>query len=193
MCSHGSVCFQIVCQACSSNKHGLDYMKNQPARVCDHCFRELQKQGKENVHKTVLSPCSLLSSCVPHHYSCVQMPSSASVWRAISSSDDRSPNTFLWSKLGSEFAIHLFILSFWGNLCYITFHLWQDRSVHWSSCNLPWPPLSEFACTSILCNLYASRLHFYHWSCWDSWNSGWGGDPVLSHKPCSEFWPKITV
>lgn len=46
-----SVCFQIVCQACSSNKHGLDYMKNQPARVCDHCFRELQKQGKENLHK----------------------------------------------------------------------------------------------------------------------------------------------
>lgn len=56
-----SVCFQIVCQACSSNKHGLDYMKNQPARVCDHCFRELQKQGKENVHKTTLSLCSLLS------------------------------------------------------------------------------------------------------------------------------------
>lgn len=46
-----SVCFQIVCQACSSNKHGLDYMKNQPARVCDHCFRELQKQGKEHLHK----------------------------------------------------------------------------------------------------------------------------------------------
>lgn len=46
MLSPVSVCFQIVCQACSSNKHGLDYMKNQPARVCDHCFRELQKQGK---------------------------------------------------------------------------------------------------------------------------------------------------
>lgn len=38
--------FQIICQACSSNKHGLDYMKNHPARVCDHCFKELQKQGK---------------------------------------------------------------------------------------------------------------------------------------------------
>lgn len=55
MYNHVSVCFQIVCQACSSNKHGLDYMKNQPARVCDHCFRELQKQGKENVHKSTLS------------------------------------------------------------------------------------------------------------------------------------------
>lgn len=46
----GYICFQIVCQACSSNKHGLDYMKNQPARVCDHCFRELQKQGKKTTN-----------------------------------------------------------------------------------------------------------------------------------------------
>lgn len=38
--------FQIICQACSSNKHGLDYMKNQPARVCDLCFKELQKHSK---------------------------------------------------------------------------------------------------------------------------------------------------
>lgn len=54
------ICFQIVCQACSSNKHGLDYMKNQPARVCDHCFRELQKQGKENLYK-------LSHLCAPHN------------------------------------------------------------------------------------------------------------------------------
>ena len=39
------MCFQIVCQACSSNKYGLDYLKNQPARVCEHCFQELQKLG----------------------------------------------------------------------------------------------------------------------------------------------------
>ncbi|KAJ7410813.1 hypothetical protein BTVI_52287 [Pitangus sulphuratus] len=32
MYNNGFICFQIVCQACSSNKHGLDYMKNQPAR-----------------------------------------------------------------------------------------------------------------------------------------------------------------
>lgn len=51
MYNNAFICFQIVCQACSSNKHGLDYMKNQPARVCDHCFRELQKQGTENLHK----------------------------------------------------------------------------------------------------------------------------------------------
>lgn len=41
------MCFQIVCQACSSNKYGLDYLKNQPARVCEHCYQELQKLGKK--------------------------------------------------------------------------------------------------------------------------------------------------
>ncbi|XP_029457455.1 FYVE, RhoGEF and PH domain-containing protein 6 isoform X2 [Rhinatrema bivittatum] len=42
---HCRACGKIVCQACSSNKHNLEYLKNQPARVCDHCFGELQKQG----------------------------------------------------------------------------------------------------------------------------------------------------
>ncbi|NXJ03177.1 FGD6 protein, partial [Odontophorus gujanensis] len=49
---HCRACGKIVCQACSSNKHGLDYMKNQPARVCDHCFRELQKQDNQCTPKT---------------------------------------------------------------------------------------------------------------------------------------------
>ncbi|XP_067998954.1 FYVE, RhoGEF and PH domain-containing protein 6 [Melanerpes formicivorus] len=49
---HCRACGKIVCQACSSNKHGLDYMKNQPARVCDHCFRQLQKQDHQCTPKS---------------------------------------------------------------------------------------------------------------------------------------------
>ncbi|GAB1295508.1 FYVE, RhoGEF and PH domain-containing protein 6 [Apodemus speciosus] len=40
---HCRACGKIVCQACSSHKCGLDYLKGQPARVCEHCFQELQK------------------------------------------------------------------------------------------------------------------------------------------------------
>ncbi|NXP75880.1 FGD6 protein, partial [Ramphastos sulfuratus] len=49
---HCRACGKIVCQACSSNKHGLDYMKHQPARVCDHCFRQLQKQENQSTPKS---------------------------------------------------------------------------------------------------------------------------------------------
>ncbi|XP_032202606.1 FYVE, RhoGEF and PH domain-containing protein 6 isoform X5 [Mustela erminea] len=64
---HCRACGKIVCQACSSNKYGLDYLKNQPARVCEHCFQELQKLdhqhspkiGSPGNHK---SPSSALSS-----------------------------------------------------------------------------------------------------------------------------------
>ncbi|NXL63902.1 FGD6 protein, partial [Chordeiles acutipennis] len=49
---HCRACGKIVCQACSSNKRGLDYMKNQPARVCDHCYRELQKQDNQRTPKS---------------------------------------------------------------------------------------------------------------------------------------------
>ncbi|XP_023572264.1 FYVE, RhoGEF and PH domain-containing protein 6 isoform X2 [Octodon degus] len=45
---HCRACGKVVCQACSSNKYGLDYLKNQPARVCEHCFQELQKLGQQH-------------------------------------------------------------------------------------------------------------------------------------------------
>lgn len=35
---------QVVCQSCSSNKHCLEYLKNQLARVCDQCVVVLQQQ-----------------------------------------------------------------------------------------------------------------------------------------------------
>lgn len=41
---HCRACGKVVCQTCSSNKHHLEYMKNQLARVCDQCFVTLQKR-----------------------------------------------------------------------------------------------------------------------------------------------------
>ncbi|XP_060051531.1 FYVE, RhoGEF and PH domain-containing protein 6 isoform X2 [Erinaceus europaeus] len=49
---HCRACGKIVCQACSANKYGLDYLKNQPARVCEHCFQELQKLDHQHSPKT---------------------------------------------------------------------------------------------------------------------------------------------
>uniref|UniRef100_A0A3B4ZDL9 FYVE, RhoGEF and PH domain-containing protein 6-like n=1 Tax=Stegastes partitus TaxID=144197 RepID=A0A3B4ZDL9_9TELE len=39
---HCRACGKVVCQSCSSNKHCLEYLKNQLARVCDQCFLVLQ-------------------------------------------------------------------------------------------------------------------------------------------------------
>ncbi|KAJ8002631.1 hypothetical protein DPEC_G00160890 [Dallia pectoralis] len=52
---HCRACGKVVCQSCSSNKHGLEYLKNQLARVCDHCCVILQQQ------KNVLTPSPTLS------------------------------------------------------------------------------------------------------------------------------------
>ncbi|TNN42431.1 FYVE, RhoGEF and PH domain-containing protein 6 [Liparis tanakae] len=42
---HCRACGRVVCQACSANKFYLEYLKNQPARVCDHCFVKLQENS----------------------------------------------------------------------------------------------------------------------------------------------------
>ncbi|XP_037098630.1 FYVE, RhoGEF and PH domain-containing protein 6 isoform X1 [Syngnathus acus] len=42
---HCRACGKVVCQACSANKYYLEYLKNQPARVCDHCFAKLQENN----------------------------------------------------------------------------------------------------------------------------------------------------
>ncbi|KAJ3596659.1 hypothetical protein NHX12_003063 [Muraenolepis orangiensis] len=53
---HCRACGKVVCQACSSNKHCLEYLKNQLARVCDQCFLVLQQQSSEKALSTTLSP-----------------------------------------------------------------------------------------------------------------------------------------
>lgn len=53
--------WQVVCQACSTNKYYLEYLKNQPARVCDQCFEKLQEnsewfpQNQAAIKKKVIS------------------------------------------------------------------------------------------------------------------------------------------
>ncbi|KAF7661685.1 hypothetical protein LDENG_00255920 [Lucifuga dentata] len=53
---HCRACGKVVCQSCSSNKHCLEYLKNQLARVCDQCFQTLQQQTSEEALSTALSP-----------------------------------------------------------------------------------------------------------------------------------------
>ncbi|XP_066561094.1 FYVE, RhoGEF and PH domain-containing protein 6 isoform X2 [Amia ocellicauda] len=43
---HCRACGKVVCQSCSSNKHRLDYLKNQSARVCDQCIVKLQQNDE---------------------------------------------------------------------------------------------------------------------------------------------------
>lgn len=53
---HCRACGKVVCQSCSSNKHGLGYLKNQLARVCDQCFPILQQQKSERALSATMSP-----------------------------------------------------------------------------------------------------------------------------------------
>ncbi|XP_026166656.1 FYVE, RhoGEF and PH domain-containing protein 6-like [Mastacembelus armatus] len=43
---HCRACGKVVCQACSSNKYCLEYLKMQLARVCDQCFSVLQQKNE---------------------------------------------------------------------------------------------------------------------------------------------------
>ncbi|KAG7267855.1 hypothetical protein CRUP_023871 [Coryphaenoides rupestris] len=52
---HCRACGKVVCQACSTNKFYLEYLKNQPARVCDHCFTKLQ-ENSDRCASTSVSP-----------------------------------------------------------------------------------------------------------------------------------------
>ncbi|XP_050929204.1 FYVE, RhoGEF and PH domain-containing protein 6 [Lates calcarifer] len=53
---HCRACGKVVCQSCSSNKHCLEYLKNQFARVCDQCFVVLQQQKSEQCLSAAVSP-----------------------------------------------------------------------------------------------------------------------------------------
>ncbi|XP_076877587.1 uncharacterized protein LOC143526804 [Brachyhypopomus gauderio] len=60
---HCRACGKVVCQSCSSNKHPLEYLKNQPARVCDQCLEILQQNSSGNqTPGAILSPNAKLSS-----------------------------------------------------------------------------------------------------------------------------------
>ncbi|XP_059391957.1 FYVE, RhoGEF and PH domain-containing protein 6-like [Carassius carassius] len=55
---HCRACGKVVCQACSTNKHPLKYLKNNLARVCDLCFSTLQQNssGDQETSNSPLSP-----------------------------------------------------------------------------------------------------------------------------------------
>ncbi|CAN9508484.1 unnamed protein product [Ophioblennius macclurei] len=53
---HCRACGKVVCQACSTNKYYLEYLKNQPARVCDHCFAKLQENSDRCASSSSVSP-----------------------------------------------------------------------------------------------------------------------------------------
>ncbi|XP_008281460.1 FYVE, RhoGEF and PH domain-containing protein 6-like isoform X2 [Stegastes partitus] len=53
---HCRACGKVVCQSCSSNKHCLEYLKNQLARVCDQCFLVLQQEKSERALSAAVSP-----------------------------------------------------------------------------------------------------------------------------------------
>ncbi|XP_010755589.3 FYVE, RhoGEF and PH domain-containing protein 6 [Larimichthys crocea] len=53
---HCRACGKVVCQSCSSNKHCLEYLKNQLARVCDQCYPVLQQQKSKQALSAGVSP-----------------------------------------------------------------------------------------------------------------------------------------
>ncbi|KAK2534955.1 Fgd6 [Columba guinea] len=105
---HCRACGKIVCQACSSNKHGLDYMKNQPARVCDHCFRELQKQdnqctpksGSPVNHKSPSSALSTVLHSIPSGRKQKKIP--AALKEVSANTEDSTMSGYLHRSKGSK-------------------------------------------------------------------------------------------
>ncbi|XP_075065514.1 FYVE, RhoGEF and PH domain-containing protein 6 isoform X2 [Mixophyes fleayi] len=104
---HCRACGKIVCQACSTNKHSLEYLKNHLARVCDHCFQELQKQDSQDIAKTGSpanhkSPSSALSSVlhsIPSGRKHKKIPAALKV---SASTEDSSMSGYLHRSKGSK-------------------------------------------------------------------------------------------
>uniref|UniRef100_A0A8D0HH68 FYVE, RhoGEF and PH domain-containing protein 6 n=1 Tax=Sphenodon punctatus TaxID=8508 RepID=A0A8D0HH68_SPHPU len=105
---HCRACGKIVCQACSSNKYGLDYMKNQPARVCDHCYKELNKQdyqctpknGSPVNHKSPSSALSTVLHSIPSGRKQKKIP--AALKEVSASTEDSSMSGYLYRSKGSK-------------------------------------------------------------------------------------------
>uniref|UniRef100_A0A8D2B0K4 FYVE, RhoGEF and PH domain-containing protein 6 n=1 Tax=Sciurus vulgaris TaxID=55149 RepID=A0A8D2B0K4_SCIVU len=105
---HCRACGKIVCQACSSNKYGLDYLKNQPARVCEHCFQELQKLDRQHFPKigspgNHKSPSSALSSVfhsIPSGRKQKKIP--AALKEVSANTEDSSISGYLYRSKGNK-------------------------------------------------------------------------------------------
>ncbi|XP_030070824.1 FYVE, RhoGEF and PH domain-containing protein 6 [Microcaecilia unicolor] len=105
---HCRACGKIVCQACSANKHSLEYLKNQPARVCDHCFGELKKQDSQFLSKAASpaghkSPSSALSTVlhsIPSGRKQKKIP--AALKEVSASAEDSSMSGYLYRSKGNK-------------------------------------------------------------------------------------------
>ncbi|XP_073940247.1 FYVE, RhoGEF and PH domain-containing protein 6 isoform X2 [Castor canadensis] len=104
---HCRACGKIVCQACSSNKYGLDYLKNQPARVCEHCFQELQKLDHQHSsrigcpgnHKSSSALSSVLHS-IPSGRKQKKIP--AALKEVSANTEDSSMSGYLYRSKGNK-------------------------------------------------------------------------------------------
>nr|XP_033809188.1 FYVE, RhoGEF and PH domain-containing protein 6 isoform X2 [Geotrypetes seraphini] len=105
---HCRACGKIVCQACSANKHSLEYLKNQPARVCDHCFGELQKQDNQYLskagsplgHKSPSSALSTVLHSIPSGRKQKKIP--AALKEVSASAEDSSMSGYLYRSKGNK-------------------------------------------------------------------------------------------
>uniref|UniRef100_A0A8C6X2Q2 FYVE, RhoGEF and PH domain containing 6 n=1 Tax=Naja naja TaxID=35670 RepID=A0A8C6X2Q2_NAJNA len=105
---HCRACGKIICQACSSNKHGLDYMKNHPARVCDHCFKELQKQdnmytfknGSPLNHRSPTNALSTVLHSIPSGRKQKKIP--AALKEVSANTEDSSISGYLYRSKGTK-------------------------------------------------------------------------------------------
>ncbi|KAM8973268.1 FYVE, RhoGEF and PH domain-containing protein 6 isoform 2-T2 [Pelodytes ibericus] len=104
---HCRACGKIICQACSTNKHSLEYMKNHLARVCDHCFHELQKQDSLSTPKSASpanhkSPSSALSSVLHSIPSGRKQKKIPAALKVSASTEDSSMSGYLQRSKGSK-------------------------------------------------------------------------------------------
>ncbi|XP_053572866.1 FYVE, RhoGEF and PH domain-containing protein 6 [Bombina bombina] len=104
---HCRACGKIICQACSTNKHSLEYLKNHLARVCDHCFQELQKQDNHYTPKTGSpanhkSPSSALSSVLHSIPSGRKQKKIPAALKVSASTEDSSMSGYLQRAKGNK-------------------------------------------------------------------------------------------
>ncbi|XP_004465815.1 FYVE, RhoGEF and PH domain-containing protein 6 isoform X2 [Dasypus novemcinctus] len=105
---HCRACGKIVCQACSSNKYGLDYLKNQPARVCELCFHELQKLDLQHSpkisspgnHKSPSSALSTVLHSIPSGRKQKKIP--AALKEVSANTEDSSMSGYLYRSKGNK-------------------------------------------------------------------------------------------
>uniref|UniRef100_A0A8D3CTI5 FYVE, RhoGEF and PH domain containing 6 n=1 Tax=Scophthalmus maximus TaxID=52904 RepID=A0A8D3CTI5_SCOMX len=95
---HCRACGKVVCQSCSSNKHCLEYLKNQLARVCDQCVVVLQQQKSESSISAAVSP----GSRATFAFSRKQKKIPAALKEVTANTDNSSMSGYLQRSKGNK-------------------------------------------------------------------------------------------